>query len=204
MNCTPRIVVGVLLIILGALFLLDNFGYLNAADVIVDLWPLLIVLLGIALLVRGRRMPAVSSSQDKPVQPSFVSTGSSVYEDSAEVIVRSELLRDIKIVPTSRNFAGASCNTVFGDIRMDLSNVELKTGEHMIRLSTVFGDVKVDIPENLQFSSHASTLIGDIRLKGNKRTGFGQALAFKTQGYDQAGKKITIILSSVFGDVKIY
>lgn len=203
MQRTPRLIFGSLLILLGTLFLLDNLGYIDAADMIADFWPLSIVLVGIAILLRSRQMPKSSVASAANVQVEAESARAS-HEDSSDLIVRSEVFGDIKLVPTSKAFAGASCNTVFGDIRLDLSNVELKPGESIIRLSTMFGDIKVDVTNSMEFASQASTMIGDIKIKGNRKTGFGQSLSYKTSGYDQAGRKVTIIMSSMFGDVKIY
>ena len=53
-SLAPKVLAGILLCLLGVLFILDNFGVINAGDVW-DYWPLLLVGLGFSRLMRPRR-----------------------------------------------------------------------------------------------------------------------------------------------------
>jgi predicted membrane protein len=53
-SLTPKVLAGSVLILLGVLFILDNFGVINAGDVS-DYWPLFLIVLGVARLTRPRR-----------------------------------------------------------------------------------------------------------------------------------------------------
>jgi hypothetical protein len=46
---------GAILIALGALFLLDQFGWIDFTEIFEKFWPLLIIALGIQILLRARR-----------------------------------------------------------------------------------------------------------------------------------------------------
>jgi predicted membrane protein len=50
---TPKIIAGGILILLGVLFMLDNFGVVDAGDLF-DYWPLILVGIGLAKLVQSR------------------------------------------------------------------------------------------------------------------------------------------------------
>ena len=51
---TGKLLVGLVIVVLGVLFLLDNFGYLDAGDVLVW-WPLVFVVVGISQLFGSPR-----------------------------------------------------------------------------------------------------------------------------------------------------
>src|SRR5688572_25265471 len=55
---SPRFVIGLAIIALGALFLFDSFGWIESRYVIRKVWPLIFVAIGISILSkpgRGRR-----------------------------------------------------------------------------------------------------------------------------------------------------
>src|SRR5687768_14207114 len=54
---TPRLVLGVAILLAGVAFTLDNLGVLDA-DQVVDYWPLLLVAVGVAKLVSANRSGA--------------------------------------------------------------------------------------------------------------------------------------------------
>jgi predicted membrane protein len=51
---TPKVIAGGILVLLGVLFILDNFGLVNAGDVW-EYWPLILIAVGINHLARPRR-----------------------------------------------------------------------------------------------------------------------------------------------------
>lgn len=204
MQNMPALVIGLILIALGTLFLFDNLGYVYAWDVVSDYWPLLIIITGLLMLIRGKRSQVAVISEASPGAARGREGSSIGVMDSSNFISQSEVFGDIKLDITSKSFSGGSCNTVFGDIRLDLSTTELAQGEHYLRLSTVFGDVKLDVPKDMEFSVQVSSFIGEVKIKGSKRSGFLQSHAFQTPGFTSANRKLLVIISQVFGDTKIY
>jgi predicted membrane protein len=77
-------------------------------------------------------------------------------------------------------------------------------GESLLRIDGVFGDVHVLAPRNCGVMIYAKTVFGDVSLMGVRKTGFAQELVQKTDGYDDAPKKLKIHMNQVFGDVKVW
>ncbi len=202
MRNAPGIIVGLIMIVLGLLFLLDNFGYIEAEQAIADFWPLILVIVGISFLLRGRRAETIA-----PI-PAPATTGNETKSTrggySLNSISQSEIFGDIRMEFTSQDFTGGNLSTLFGDVRLDLTKSRIQQGEHHLRISTMFGDSKIDLPEGIEFAVQASSFLGDIKIKGNKRSGFAQSFSFKTPGYDQATRKLNLSISQMFGDTKIY
>lgn len=201
MRNTPGIVIGSILVVVGILLLLDNLGIIDVSEALAHLWPLILVLIGLALLIKGRKLSSTTISTAKQESVSASARG---IKAETSTIIRTEIFGDILLQVSSQEFSGGSLNTIFGDIRLDLRNAHLKEGEQHLRVSTVFGDTKIEIPEGMELSLEASTVLGSIKVKGEKRSGFAPSILFKTAGYDAASRKLHIVASQIFGDVKVY
>lgn len=207
MRSSSNLIWGLLFIAAGVLFLLDNYGYVNAWDFVKTFWPLILVVIGLKILWDIKRNPEVHVVGEPSGKDwSGGASQKSGYKSTAatDLLSESNIMGDVKMVVHSDNFKGGSVNTVFGDTRLDLSKIIVADGEHTLRISGVFGDVKIDTPQSLPISVSGNTLAGDISVREYKKSGIGQSLSYKSQDYDSATKKLNISISQVFGDVKIY
>ena len=192
---------GIVLILLGVLFLLDNMRVLDFNDVVYRYWPALLVLWGIMVLVRRRE------GRDR-IHDAAPVTGAGVFGDSRvesneERIQHSNVFGDLDLHIKSQSFKGGFVSTVFGDTELDLSGGMLADGEQELKLSGVFGDATVTVPRDSAFALHAHAVFGDVRAKDQRRTGIGSTLIYETPGYAAAQKKLKIQASQVFGDITV-
>ncbi len=195
------VVFGSVLILLGIVFFLDNFGILNADWIFDNFWPIAFIVLGVAFLLRkpswqGRAYESAAPSPE-PSKRSFE------ISSSEDRIDDSEVFGDIHRQVISKNFAGGHCSVVFGDIVLDLNQIGLLPGEQTLRISSVFGDVRLQLPPELEYSVHASHVAGEISLRGNRRGGLFQTTTYRSPGYGSSDKRLAIHVSSVFGDIDI-
>lgn len=115
-------------LIIGALFIfiydilgLHYFGFR-------DLWPIALVLVGIALLMRhrqGNRLPAVEGELD-------------------EVAVFSGLEKQV----TNQEFRGGKATAIFSGLNIDLCSARLSNSTNVIDLLTMFGGIEFRIPSD--------------------------------------------------------
>lgn len=180
--------IGIVLIVLGSMFLLDTIGVVSFHDIFHNFWPLLLVLLGIALLLRRDVSPA------PPSGPPL--TG-------ADRVDRSNVFGDIEATVQSQNFSGGVISNVFGDVELDASRSVLGRGEHELNISGVFGDITVKLPPGTAFSVHASLVAGDIRVGDQRQDGFAPTLNYETPGYATADARVRCKLSQVFGEIRL-
>src|SRR5436190_19902953 len=94
--------VGVVLITFGVLFLLDNLGVAEMGDVIHDFWPLILILWGLSIVMRGRTK--TSGGRAITAQPV-----------ESDLLQQSSVVGAMFVSVTSQNFKGGSVSTVFGD-----------------------------------------------------------------------------------------
>ena len=116
----------------------------------------------------------------------------------------SNVFGDFDVSINSKDFQTGKINNVFGDVEVDLANVEIISGEKKLNINGVFGDIKVTAPKKVPFFIRASIVAGDIKIMGEKRSGFSVEKTYKSEGYDTASNRLNIYVSHVFGDIKVW
>jgi len=192
---------GGILVLFGVVILLDNLGYVDSGWVFDNLWPILLILAGIALL--GRRSGWREYRYRQSRVGSSDSTGTTGQPTSGDHISESEVFGSIRRQISSKSFTGGNCSVVFGDIKLDLTRVELSPGEQALRFSSVFGNVRVELPEGMEYSVRANFVAGGLNIKGERHGGIFQNVAVRSSGFTAAEQRLAILASSVFGEIRI-
>lgn len=183
-----------ILIVLGVLLLLDKLGIAEFGDIISTYWPVILILIGVRMFFRYGWQESSDAA---------VFTGST-SEMSSPVISSSGVFGDLEMKVTSKDFRGGTISNTFGDMNIDLAEIELADGEQVLKLDGVFGDLHVLVPKNIELSVRTHSVFGDVRVLGNVKTGFGQQISYTSQNYAGAAKKLLIVSHQVFGDVKVW
>lgn len=198
MRNSGSLMIGLILIAFGAIFLLDNLGYVDSEYVFENFWPLVLVFIGLSMLLRRPR---------RFRQEEFVggtTTGEKrMFESSSDFVSRSAVFGEVDAKVYSKNFTGGKCSVVFGQIDIDLTEAQLAPGTSSLRLNSVFGSVRVTVPRGMEFSMNASLVAGELRINDNKRGGLFESSHYKSDGYDAADRKLMILASQVFGDIRV-
>lgn len=212
MNRSSGFFWGLVLILVGALLLLENLDLVGVGDLVRDYWPVLLVLWGVYMLTRDKNDPSPvivhDDSSQEELFPAPDSGKGNLFGDVHETstvgtVASSTVFGDIDMIVNSSSFQGGTVSTVFGDVRIDLSRCKLLSGEHVLRVSSVCGDTTVLLPPDAAHAVASHTLVGSIAAAGQKRSGFSSSLVAKSEGYDNADRRIRLDLSSVVGDLSV-
>jgi predicted membrane protein len=187
-----------ILITLGVLLLLDKLEIAEFGDIISTYWPLVLILVGLRMFFRYGR------SESQAGVPHDVIFSGTTRESAGTTISSSNVFGDVDMKITSTDFHGGSISNVFGDMNIDLNEIQLAEGEQTLKLDGVFGDMHVLVPKNLEVYVTAHSVIGDMRVLGNVKSGFGQQISYTTPNYPGATKKLRLITNQVFGSAKIW
>ncbi len=196
---------GLALIIIGALFLLQNFDMMDVGDFISTFWPLILVIIGVKILY-NHRQGANTSVEVIEVQPAGTATDQTgAYFSTSEGRLNiSNIFGDIDRVIVSDDFSGGSVNNVFGDIRLDLTGIKMRQNIAKIYVSGVFGDILINTPKDIAISVKSNVTAGDITVRSQKRDGLFVDVIFKDPRFDEAEFKIYINCSMVFGSINVF
>ena len=165
---------GLVLVVIGALFLVGNLFHVDAWSLF---WPLALVALGGWLLLRPRISPSGA-----PVNFMFLGefrrTGAwqAAAEDMAFFI---------------------------GDIVLDFTQAVVAPGETRIHVSGFIGDVHVVVPAWMGLRVSSSAFVTDINYAGQKREGFLSPVEFTTANYASIDRKVYLDTAWFVGDIKI-
>ncbi|MDZ7262827.1 MAG: cell wall-active antibiotics response protein LiaF [candidate division KSB1 bacterium] len=193
---------GVVIILIGLLFLLDNLGYLNAGRLISQYWPLLLVALGIYIILRPSHKEG--AWRDRQASGWHSSLGDISESISSDTVNLSHVFGDIWVTLDSKNFQGGRISTVFGDLKVDLQHIDVAPGEHTLYLNGMLGDIKVSVPRNVPFYVRGNIILGELKFMEEKRSGFSQTSTYKSEGYDTSDKKLNIVANQTVGEIKIW
>jgi predicted membrane protein len=190
---------GVMIIIFGVLFLLDNFYIISFGNFISTYWPLILVVIGIKILLDHRRQKTETDEFDV-VEP--VNT----FGESSKVdgISESNVFGDINLNITSENFRGGSISNVFGDIKLDISKAKLPEGTTKVFVSGVFGDVNIVTPKDVALKTRGSCVAGDIGVRGYTKEGLFPKFEHTEELYETGNSKLYLSVSIIFGSITIY
>jgi len=140
----PGIWFGLILILLGAVFQLQQFGLLPP-DIWGLLWPLLVICGGLFLLLRTRR------GNSSEVQ--------AVLTDDLDV---SSVFAETRRQVTSRQFRGGKISAVFSKVTVDFAAAGLEGDSAAVEASVVFGEIVLIVPPEWQVVTQGSPVAGSI------------------------------------------
>lgn len=183
---------GIILILIGVLLLLDNMDVMDFGHAVRTYWPVLLIIWGISVLTK------------KKVHKETVNFSDISAKVEGELIHKSSVFGDVELGIVSQNFKGGSVSTVFGDCEVDLSKAVIADGEHWLKLHGVFGSCRVLLPKDAAVSVSSNVVMGDVKVADEKSEGFFPQAHYVSPGYDTAPKKLKIIASQVFGDIRIH
>jgi predicted membrane protein len=184
--------VGIILILLGLLFLLEQVGAWDFGEIFREYWPVLLVLWGIWLLVRR-----ATHQKERPVAGPVTGTAS---PDGLQV---SETFGEIDLRSASKKFQGGTVNGVFGDLKVDASDAVLAEGEQKLTINGVFGSVRVLLPKGEAASVNATTVFGHATVFDTRQGGLSPTVNQESPEYSSAPRKLRVRVSTVFGDVEV-
>jgi len=191
---------GSVLVLIGILFLMDNFYILDFGNLVSTFWPVILIVIGIKMLM-DRKKTRTRENGNYSVGPSEKADESFDLENS---LSESNVFGDVVLNIKSDKFTGGSVNNVFGDIKIDLS--EAKADSDIVKLFTsgVFGDITIIAPAGFALRVSASCVAGDLTIKGMKKDGLFPNMTYQDENYEQSAQKMNIQTSLVFGSINIY
>jgi predicted membrane protein len=130
----------------GAVLLLFTTDWVRFS--IFDLWPVALILAGLAILARafGVRAPLLAGGSDSTIL--------------AILGVRKEAV-------TSRNYRGGRIIAFMGGCELDLRNADMENGPAELEIIAIWGGVEIKVPEGWEVIGNTLPIMGgaDIRTK---------------------------------------
>jgi hypothetical protein len=143
-NCRVHLASGVLFTILGSWMLLHTFHLVRLG--ILDLWPLVLILLG-ASMVTGTLQRARSSRGGDDASPSLNALA---------------LLSGVQRKVVAQDFRGGDITAIMGGHEIDLRPARMAEGQAVLDLFVWWGGVELRVPEDWRVSVEAQPIMGAV------------------------------------------
>ena len=161
---------GSVIVIVGTWFLLDTLGIVEMGE----FWPVLLVLLGAALVVRGWGRPAgIAARSASPGSGSPPSTfGETASPDAAQgpenatsTFSAFALLSGIERRNSSADFRGGDATAVLGGCEIDLRGARIQGTHAVVDVFALWGGVSLKVPREWQISGEVTPILGGFEDK---------------------------------------
>jgi len=124
---------------------------------------------------------------------------------SKETLNKSGFVGDVHMGQEYFQLQPMNISHFIGDTIIDLTKAQIPYGETKINISAFIGDVKIFVPDDMDVGVVAvsSAFIGDLAVFSQKQGGFMSNIKAQTPYYNEANKKVKLIVSVFIGDVKV-
>ncbi len=186
---------GLVLIVLGSVWLLDALGVVEVRAAMI--LPLLLAVVGLALIIGSTSGP----------HPALITLG--VFLAVATVfsaVTPPEAFRggvgDRNNVISNVDDLEGRYELGMGDFTLDLSDLELRESRR-VRVSVGLGSMVVDIPADIPVQIEAKVGAGDIDLLGERVDGVALDRTYTSSTYDQADRRLELELEVGAGQIEV-
>jgi len=196
---------GIFFVLIGTLILLDNLDILYFRTVWSFFWPLLLIIIGLIMVFKKSRTEIISDEETNTEINE--NTDEETYSNRSQRTTvinenqQTHYFGNVNYASHDKNFSGLNLSNIFGDILVDISNIDFDSGEKFINVNGIFGSIKILLPKNIPVKFIGSTLIGSVKFLDKDKDGLLVSLNSETLDFDEAAKKIIIRASIVFGDI---
>ena len=182
---------GIVIMAVGTLFLLNNLGYIHFW--FKDLWPILLILLGIELLRCGvfkHKFNWTCCIHDKGRHHfktwKGISNSDNVDKDYVDISV---ILGGGEYKFTNKQLKGGSVSTIMGGCELDFRNADMEKEEMVLEISSIMGGVDILVPSHWQVVMQGTPILGSVEDKTTKP--------------ENSTKKLIIKGAAIMGGVEI-
>lgn len=223
-------IVGILIILIGILALLNNFGLVNISltYLLNLLWPLLLVIAGIGFIVNRRDLPSiVAGSLLIALGVIFFGRNAGFFEIDMQnfwqvfwpiIIILIGLSLLSKNQPNStgqlaimgaveKNDADWELTSgkyvaLMGGVELDISRASFGEKEINLDLSAIMGGITVIVPEDVAITCQGTAVLGGIDLMGRGTGGIVGSATMQSGNLQSADKIIHFNCLCILGGIE--
>jgi lia operon protein LiaF len=168
------IAAGIAVIVIGLLFLISALTGFNVWSLIC---PSALILIGVALIVRTRRVDS--------------DTGFSVK------VIGDIRRRDGEMLKNQEIWVGIA------DVDFFPAEADIPTGETTLRLLGFVGDIDLRVPEHVGLSIASLAFVTEARVLGDKTSSVVTPFEYMSPGYAEAERRIRLETTFFVADLKV-
>jgi predicted membrane protein len=92
---------------------------------------------------------------------------------------------------------------IVGDVRLDLSEATIPSGETRIRIIGIVGSVRVTIPEDVGIAIDSASVFTEVKVLGRKEQRAFAPYYYASEGYDAAEWRVRLEITRIVADLRV-
>lgn len=200
-----RFLMGGWLLTSGSLLALSQFGQneVSAADFWKGSLLLLVIYTGFKLFIDQDRTKVVKFEKNHANRLSNIKKNEKINKKTHSNNSKSSLIGDITLGKEAWEVNGRDIKLGVGSIHLDFSKGELIHGENVLKVQCGIGSVEIELPAGTAVDITAQVKLGEVVVFGNKQSGPGQSIAYRSTSYETSSEKLLLYLETGLGDIKV-
>lgn len=190
---SSEIVLWLVVVTLGVYLLLPKLGITVPAIPWKLIWPLLLILLGVMLLLPGK----------KGSVKIHIESGGAKHRVKEDVEFKKAFLGDFTRGPGSWVLDDLKLHQSIGHVYLDLTKAIIPDREVFLDLSGYVGEASIYLPPGLPFRADCSIGLGELTVLDQNESGANRQIRTQTPDYDGATKKVNIQAHWKIGEISI-
>ena len=175
---------GWIILVVGLLFLLENiFLEFSAWRFIGNLWPLILIFIGLYIIVNRWRFSREASGADRETRSRFVG--------------------ELKTSYRGQEIGDAGVSLFIGELSVDLAGARLLAGENRLNASFGIGEATIYVPTGFPLRVTAQAFAGELKYDRHKSGGIFPKLEEIDDEYQSSEKKLHINADGFIGELTI-
>lgn len=142
---------GIILMLIGGIFIIPRFGVLPFS-VHNLFWPALLIALGIIVLFKGFKPHRFHRNREEFIVEDGYINEEAIFGGSKQKVVHQA-------------FKGGKISCIFGGTEVDLTSCSLAPGEHVLEITAIFGGASVIVPADWKVIVKNSSVLGGFEDK---------------------------------------
>jgi predicted membrane protein len=192
----PRIVAGIVLLLIGVLWLLERTGALDLT--VTTVLAIGTIVVGLALIVLAWDGPHTGTVVFGTVLALIATLTATAPLEGFQGGVGDRRVDVDQTADLEREY-----NLAMGDLTIDLRDMEDLSGETSIAASVGMGQLTIRVPEGVPVLVEARAGAGELQILGENADGLSVDQSFRSSGFDAARGRLVIEAEVFMGRVEV-
>ena len=188
-----KVIVGLVLLLLGLLFLLKNINVVDVgiSEIIRTYWPLVLIVLGIEVIRISRKIRGKFRWLKEETEPE---------------VERGDIKISRKLGSCDFDFKGKELGSgkielALGEMKIDIQDAIIPEGNNILKILSKMGSVKIKASKKQPLMIKTVALMGDVKIFENHESGLSPEVEYKSDTFETSPSKLTLVIRQLMGEV---
>lgn len=173
---------GWIVVAIGFLFFIDAlFSGFNVWRFVLNLWPLILVVLGIYLIINRGRFTG-ETSEGRRI---------------------NKFIGEMKPELEGQEIGDLNVSLFIGELHVDLAGARLASGDNHLDISLGIGEASITIPAEIKINVSSQILAGELNCEGRESSGVLPGLEYADEGFESSEDRLYIRMEGFLGRMSI-